>query len=100
MTQQDFMAEQCAATNLKPLYLTVEAPSFYTWTSAADFAKGKEKLRNRGFFMKGRSCGPVCTLKSKCCFTDCFSFQVKPGCSFCQILFTSSLCLVVGRMPF
>ncbi|XP_075572822.1 A disintegrin and metalloproteinase with thrombospondin motifs 13 [Pelecanus crispus] len=40
MTQQDFMAEQCAATNLKPLYLTVEAPSFYTWTSAIGFAKG------------------------------------------------------------
>ncbi|XP_026715926.1 A disintegrin and metalloproteinase with thrombospondin motifs 13 isoform X1 [Athene cunicularia] len=40
MTQQDFMAEQCAATNVKPLYLTVEAPSFYTWTSAVGFAKG------------------------------------------------------------
>uniref|UniRef100_A0A672UIH8 ADAM metallopeptidase with thrombospondin type 1 motif 13 n=1 Tax=Strigops habroptila TaxID=2489341 RepID=A0A672UIH8_STRHB len=40
MTQQDFMAEQCTATNLKPLYLTVEAPSFYTWTSAVGFAKG------------------------------------------------------------
>ncbi|KAM6243679.1 A disintegrin and metalloproteinase with thrombospondin motifs 13 isoform 3-T3 [Porphyrio hochstetteri] len=40
MTQQDFMAEQCAATNLKPLYLAVEAPSFYTWTSAVGFAKG------------------------------------------------------------
>lgn len=53
MTQQDFMAEQCAATNLKPLYLTVEAPSFYTWTSAVGFAKGKERLRNHGFFVKG-----------------------------------------------
>ncbi|XP_030317277.1 A disintegrin and metalloproteinase with thrombospondin motifs 13 isoform X4 [Calypte anna] len=40
MTQEDFMAEQCAATNLKPLYLTAEAPSFYTWTSAVGFAKG------------------------------------------------------------
>ncbi|XP_051492754.1 A disintegrin and metalloproteinase with thrombospondin motifs 13 isoform X2 [Apus apus] len=40
MTQEDFMAEQCAATNLKPLYLTVETPSFYTWTSAVGFAKG------------------------------------------------------------
>ncbi|KAM9370808.1 A disintegrin and metalloproteinase with thrombospondin motifs 13 [Phaethornis superciliosus] len=40
MTQEDFMSEQCAATNLKPLYLTVEAPSFYTWTSAVGFAKG------------------------------------------------------------
>lgn len=40
MTQQDFMAEQCAATNLKPLYLDVETPSFYTWTSALGFAKG------------------------------------------------------------
>ncbi|NXE46399.1 ATS13 metalloproteinase, partial [Casuarius casuarius] len=34
------MAEQCAATNLKPLDLTVEVPSFYTWTSAVGFAKG------------------------------------------------------------
>ncbi|NWQ60037.1 ATS13 metalloproteinase, partial [Neopipo cinnamomea] len=34
------MTEQCAATNLKPLYLTVETPSFYTWTSAVGFAKG------------------------------------------------------------
>nr|XP_030142214.3 A disintegrin and metalloproteinase with thrombospondin motifs 13 isoform X6 [Taeniopygia guttata] len=40
MTQQDFMAEQCAATNLKPLYLDVETPYFYTWTSAVGFAKG------------------------------------------------------------
>ncbi|KAK2535214.1 Adamts13 [Columba livia] len=40
VTQQDFMAEQCAATNLKPLYLTGEAPSFYNWTSAVGFAKG------------------------------------------------------------
>uniref|UniRef100_A0A8C3V647 ADAM metallopeptidase with thrombospondin type 1 motif 13 n=1 Tax=Catharus ustulatus TaxID=91951 RepID=A0A8C3V647_CATUS len=39
-SQQDFMAEQCAATNLKPLYLDVETPSFYTWTSAVGFAKG------------------------------------------------------------
>ncbi|XP_064891763.1 A disintegrin and metalloproteinase with thrombospondin motifs 13 isoform X1 [Columba livia] len=40
VTEQDFMAEQCAATNLKPLYLTGEAPSFYNWTSAVGFAKG------------------------------------------------------------
>ncbi|XP_062496955.1 A disintegrin and metalloproteinase with thrombospondin motifs 13 isoform X1 [Pezoporus occidentalis] len=40
MTQQDFMAEQCAATNSEPLYLAVGAPSFYTWTSAVGFAKG------------------------------------------------------------
>lgn len=44
-SQQDFMAEQCAATNLKPLYLDVETPSFYTWTSAVGFAKGKECLK-------------------------------------------------------
>lgn len=43
--QQDFMAEQCAATNLKPLYLDVETPSFYTWTSAVGFAKGKQCLK-------------------------------------------------------
>lgn len=45
MSQQDFMAEQCAATDLKPLYLDVETPSFYTWTSALGFAKGKEGLK-------------------------------------------------------
>lgn len=44
MTQQDSMAEQCAATNSKPLYLDVETPSFYTWTSAVGFAKGKACL--------------------------------------------------------
>lgn len=100
MTQQDFMTEQCAATNLKPLYLTVEVPSFYTWTSAVGFAKGKERLRNCGFFVKGRAHGPVCTLKSKGCFSDCFSFHVKPGYSFCQILLTSSHCLMVSHVPF
>ncbi|XP_035197564.1 A disintegrin and metalloproteinase with thrombospondin motifs 13 isoform X1 [Oxyura jamaicensis] len=45
-TQQDFMAEQCAATNLKPLYLTKEAPSFYTWTSAVGFAKGDMQCKH------------------------------------------------------
>ncbi|KAF1649376.1 A disintegrin and metalloproteinase with thrombospondin motifs 13, partial [Eudyptes chrysocome] len=40
------MAEQCAATNLKPLYLTVEVPSFYTWTSAVGFAKGDMQCKH------------------------------------------------------
>ncbi|XP_062446969.1 A disintegrin and metalloproteinase with thrombospondin motifs 13 isoform X2 [Rhea pennata] len=40
MSQLDFMAEQCAATNLEPLDPTAEVPSFYTWTSAVGFAKG------------------------------------------------------------
>lgn len=100
MTQQDFMAEQCAATNLKPLYLTVEVPSFYTWTSAVGFAKGKERLRNSGFFVKGSARGPVCTLKSKGRFADCFSFHTKPGYSFCQILLTSSRCSMLSHVPF
>lgn len=52
MTQLDFMAEQCAATNLKPLYLNVGVPSFYTWTSAVGFAKGKKRLRNPDFFVE------------------------------------------------
>ncbi|XP_030142214.4 A disintegrin and metalloproteinase with thrombospondin motifs 13 isoform X5 [Taeniopygia guttata] len=69
MTQQDFMAEQCAATNLKPLYLDVETPSFYTWTSAVGFAKGdllckhmcravgKEFMVSRGdSFLDGTRC--------------------------------------------
>uniref|UniRef100_A0A8C9G2S3 ADAM metallopeptidase with thrombospondin type 1 motif 13 n=1 Tax=Pavo cristatus TaxID=9049 RepID=A0A8C9G2S3_PAVCR len=46
MTQLDFMAEQCAATNLKPLYLTVGVPSFYTWTSAVGFAKGDTQCKH------------------------------------------------------
>uniref|UniRef100_A0A8B9QXZ0 ADAM metallopeptidase with thrombospondin type 1 motif 13 n=1 Tax=Anas platyrhynchos TaxID=8839 RepID=A0A8B9QXZ0_ANAPL len=46
MTQQDFMAEQCAATNLKPLYLSKETPSFYTWTSAIGFAKGDMQCKH------------------------------------------------------
>uniref|UniRef100_A0A8C5U0G8 ADAM metallopeptidase with thrombospondin type 1 motif 13 n=2 Tax=Malurus cyaneus samueli TaxID=2593467 RepID=A0A8C5U0G8_9PASS len=69
MSQQDFMAEQCAATNLKPLYLDVETPSFYTWTSAIGFAKGdllckhmcravgKEFMVSRGdHFLDGTRC--------------------------------------------
>uniref|UniRef100_A0A8C2T6C8 ADAM metallopeptidase with thrombospondin type 1 motif 13 n=1 Tax=Coturnix japonica TaxID=93934 RepID=A0A8C2T6C8_COTJA len=46
MTQLDFMAEQCAATNLKPLYLTVGVPSFYNWTSAVGFAKGDMQCKH------------------------------------------------------
>lgn len=69
MTQQGFMAEQCAATNLKPLYFAVEAPSFYTWTSAVGFAKGKERHKY-GSFVKRSAREPVCTLKSEGHFTD------------------------------
>ncbi|XP_044848232.1 A disintegrin and metalloproteinase with thrombospondin motifs 13 isoform X7 [Mauremys mutica] len=39
-SQLEFMAEQCTATNVKPLYLIPEAPSFYKWTLAAGYAKG------------------------------------------------------------
>ncbi|KAM6431007.1 A disintegrin and metalloproteinase with thrombospondin motifs 13 isoform 2-T2 [Liasis olivaceus] len=39
-TQMDFMDEQCSATNLKPLYLNQQFPSFYEWISAASYAKG------------------------------------------------------------
>ncbi|XP_052524595.1 A disintegrin and metalloproteinase with thrombospondin motifs 13 isoform X3 [Tympanuchus pallidicinctus] len=46
MTQLDFMAEQCAATDLKPLYLTVGVPAFYTWTSAVGFAKGDTQCKH------------------------------------------------------
>lgn len=39
-SQATFMAEQCAATDTKPLYLAPGIPSFYKWTSAFDNAKG------------------------------------------------------------
>lgn len=39
-TQMDFMDEQCSATNVKPLYLPRQLPSFYKWVSAASYAKG------------------------------------------------------------
>uniref|UniRef100_A0A8C3IAL8 ADAM metallopeptidase with thrombospondin type 1 motif 13 n=1 Tax=Chrysemys picta bellii TaxID=8478 RepID=A0A8C3IAL8_CHRPI len=39
-SQLEFMADQCAATNVKPLYLIPEVPFFYKWTSAAAYAKG------------------------------------------------------------
>ncbi|XP_026542486.1 A disintegrin and metalloproteinase with thrombospondin motifs 13 [Notechis scutatus] len=39
-TQMDFMDEQCSATNMKPLYLHQQLPSFYKWVSAAGYAKG------------------------------------------------------------
>ncbi|XP_064027482.1 A disintegrin and metalloproteinase with thrombospondin motifs 13 isoform X5 [Pogoniulus pusillus] len=45
-TQQDFMAEQCAATNVKPLYVSGEAPAFYAWTSAVGFAKGDMQCKH------------------------------------------------------
>ncbi|KAL8174620.1 UNVERIFIED_CONTAM: hypothetical protein K2H54_050135, partial [Gekko kuhli] len=51
-TQLAFMEEQCAATDVKPLYLSLELPSFYKWTSAAHYAKGdllcKHVCRARG----------------------------------------------------
>lgn len=94
------MAEQCAATNLKPLFLTKEVPSFYTWTSAVGFAKGKERLRNHGFFVNGSSDGLNSSSKSKGHFTDGFSFQVKPGCCFYQILLTSSYGLMASCVFF
>ncbi|XP_061460434.1 A disintegrin and metalloproteinase with thrombospondin motifs 13 isoform X2 [Rhineura floridana] len=39
-TQVGFMDEQCVATDLKPLYLSLEFPSFYKWESAVGYAKG------------------------------------------------------------
>lgn len=73
------MAEQCAATNSKPLYLAGEAPSFYNWTSAVGFAKGKDGLRSRGFPAKGSAYGPVCTLTSESYFVDYFSRENWTG---------------------
>ncbi|XP_043914157.1 A disintegrin and metalloproteinase with thrombospondin motifs 13 [Protopterus annectens] len=40
VTQLDYMAEQCAATNQQPLFLTPDVPSFYQWTPAIEHAKG------------------------------------------------------------
>ncbi|XP_075762079.1 A disintegrin and metalloproteinase with thrombospondin motifs 13 isoform X1 [Pelodiscus sinensis] len=45
-TQLEFMAEQCAATNVNPLYLLPDVPSFYMWTSAAGYAKGDTLCRH------------------------------------------------------
>ncbi|XP_060106635.1 A disintegrin and metalloproteinase with thrombospondin motifs 13 [Heteronotia binoei] len=69
-TQLDFMEEQCAATDVKPLYLSLEFPSFYKWISAANYAKGdllcKHVCRARGKnfmtsrgeqFIDGTRCG-------------------------------------------
>ncbi|XP_073397250.1 A disintegrin and metalloproteinase with thrombospondin motifs 13 [Dendrobates tinctorius] len=39
-TQLDFMTEQCAATDDKPLFLSQGQPSYYHWTSVAGFARG------------------------------------------------------------
>ncbi|KAM5146643.1 A disintegrin and metalloproteinase with thrombospondin motifs 13 [Mantella aurantiaca] len=41
-TQLDFMTEQCAATDSKPLVLSPGVVSYYRWTSAAAFAHGDE----------------------------------------------------------
>ncbi|XP_018419210.1 PREDICTED: A disintegrin and metalloproteinase with thrombospondin motifs 13 [Nanorana parkeri] len=41
-TQLDFMTEQCAATDNKPLTLSPGVVSHYRWTSAAAFAHGDE----------------------------------------------------------
>ncbi|XP_073496338.1 A disintegrin and metalloproteinase with thrombospondin motifs 13 isoform X1 [Phyllobates terribilis] len=39
-TQLEFMTEQCAATDDKPLFLSQGQPSYYHWTSVAGFAQG------------------------------------------------------------
>uniref|UniRef100_A0A670KEL6 ADAM metallopeptidase with thrombospondin type 1 motif 13 n=1 Tax=Podarcis muralis TaxID=64176 RepID=A0A670KEL6_PODMU len=39
-TQVGFMDEQCALTDMKPLYLSLEFPSFYKWVSAVGYTKG------------------------------------------------------------
>lgn len=86
------MAEQCAATNLKPLYLSKETPSFYTWTSAIGFAKGKERLRNHGFFVNGSSDGLNLTSKSKGHFTyGCWMLFLSDSFDF--LLFDGQLCV-------
>ncbi|KAM9324233.1 A disintegrin and metalloproteinase with thrombospondin motifs 13 [Gastrophryne carolinensis] len=40
-TQLDFMTEQCAATDRKPLVLSPGVSSYYHWTAASGFAHGK-----------------------------------------------------------
>uniref|UniRef100_A0A7M4EJ42 ADAM metallopeptidase with thrombospondin type 1 motif 13 n=1 Tax=Crocodylus porosus TaxID=8502 RepID=A0A7M4EJ42_CROPO len=68
-TQVDFMAEQCAATNPQPFYITVGVASFYNWTSAASDADilckymcraaGKNFIGSRGeAFTDGTRCRP------------------------------------------
>ncbi|XP_044517230.1 A disintegrin and metalloproteinase with thrombospondin motifs 13 [Gracilinanus agilis] len=70
-TQLEFMSEQCAATDQKPLYLTPGTPTFYSWKSAAQYnqgndlckhlcwAAGKNFIVSRGeSFLDGTRCVP------------------------------------------
>uniref|UniRef100_A0A8C3TBB6 ADAM metallopeptidase with thrombospondin type 1 motif 13 n=1 Tax=Chelydra serpentina TaxID=8475 RepID=A0A8C3TBB6_CHESE len=87
-SQLEFMAEQCAATNVKPLYLIPEVPSFYKWTSAAGYAKGdtlckhmckaeeKNFMVSRGVsFTDGTRCEP-----SNCRAEGAFDLCVMGSC--------------------
>lgn len=44
-TQLAFMAEQCAQTDLQPLYLSPNTASLYTWIPAVGFVTGDEQCR-------------------------------------------------------
>ncbi|XP_036608607.1 A disintegrin and metalloproteinase with thrombospondin motifs 13 [Trichosurus vulpecula] len=45
-TQLEFMSEQCAATDGKPLYLTAGVPTFYSWKSAAQYSQGNDLCKH------------------------------------------------------
>ncbi|XP_020837622.1 A disintegrin and metalloproteinase with thrombospondin motifs 13 isoform X1 [Phascolarctos cinereus] len=45
-TQLEFMSEQCAATDGKPLYLTPGVPTFYSWKSAAQYSQGNDLCKH------------------------------------------------------
>uniref|UniRef100_A0A5F8GFD4 Peptidase M12B domain-containing protein n=1 Tax=Monodelphis domestica TaxID=13616 RepID=A0A5F8GFD4_MONDO len=45
-TQLEFMSEQCAATDQKPLYLTPGIPTFYSWKSAAQYSQGNDLCKH------------------------------------------------------
>ncbi|XP_060055339.1 A disintegrin and metalloproteinase with thrombospondin motifs 13 isoform X2 [Erinaceus europaeus] len=71
-TQLEFMDEQCAETDGKPLHLSPGSPSFYRWAAAAQYSQGDALCRHicravgqsfivrRGDrFLDGTRCVPV-----------------------------------------
>ncbi|XP_074150136.1 A disintegrin and metalloproteinase with thrombospondin motifs 13 [Sminthopsis crassicaudata] len=45
-TQLEFMSEQCAATDGKPLFLTPGIPTYYSWKSAAQYSQGNDLCKH------------------------------------------------------
>ncbi|XP_077140460.1 A disintegrin and metalloproteinase with thrombospondin motifs 13 isoform X1 [Ranitomeya variabilis] len=91
-TQLEFMTEQCAATDNKPLFLSQGQPSYYHWTSVAGFARGDTlcqymcRAQGQNFmvkrgdtFMDGTRCEP--SGETDATFKLCIAGQCKVfGC--------------------